>query len=169
MVKRLPPFQELQKVIARTFRFEPGFVLEIESVFAGLDDTEPIRDERANYLWDGKSKLAFYKAKRYSDGSTVGVEEISLQVASAPYVRCKIMLNQQAWDSLGQFRCVFSIVSQHEDRECLNDNFSAVFVASKHPSRGFEPTLTFAGKYSREHLQDLTEAGRKFTAWLNSL
>ena len=134
MVTRLPPFQELQKIIARTFRLEPGFVPQKETLFAGLDDTEPILDERANYLWDGKSKLAFYKAKRYSDGSTVGVEQISLQVASAPYVKCKILLNKQAWDALGQFRCFLNMVTQHGDRECLNDNFSAIFVASRHPS-----------------------------------
>ena len=107
MVTRLPPFQELQKVIAETFRFEPDFVPEIETVFAGLDDEEPIRDERANYLWHGKSTLAFYKAKRYSDGSTVGVEKISLQVASAPYVRCKIMLQQASMGLIGSISVRF--------------------------------------------------------------
>ena len=128
-----------------------------------------MHDERANYLWDGKSKLAFYNAKSYSDMTAVGVDDIFLQVASAPFVKCKIHVNKQACNELGQFRCCFSVITQRGYRACLNNNFSATFVASKHPSSGLEPTLMFVGKYSKEHLQDLTQGGKQFIAWLNSI
>ena len=170
MASTLPPFQKLKEVIARTFTFEPGFVPKRETIFVGLDeDTEPILDERANYVWDGKSKLAFYKAKSYSDGTAVGVDDISLQVASAPFVKCKILVNKQAWNELGQFRCCFGSVTQRGHRDCLNNNYSATFTASRHPSSGVQPKLVFVGKYSEEYLQDLLKGSRQFTTWLNSI
>lgn len=170
MATVLPPFQTLRDIIVRTFTFPPGFVPERETLFVGIDeDTEPVNDERANYLWDGKSKLAFYTAKSYSDGSSVGVEEISLQLASAPHVKCKIFINKQAWNESNQFTCVFSIITQHGNRNCMNNNYSAVFSASRTSSCGLEPTLVFVGKYSREYLQDLTVASNMFIAWLDSI
>lgn len=96
----MPSFQRLRELI----------VPKTETLFVGLDeDAEPLHDKRTNYLWDGKSKLAFYQARSYSDGSAVGLEDISLQVASVPFVKCKVVLNKQTWNESGQFRC-FSAV-----------------------------------------------------------
>ena len=132
-----------------------------ETLFVGLDeDAEPLHDKRTNYLWDGKSKLAFYQARSYSDGSAVG---------SVPFVKCKVVLNKQTWNESNQFRCFFGCVTQHGRRNCVNDNFSATFAVSRHPLRGLEPTLVFVGKYSKEYLQGLTEGGSQFTEWLDSM
>lgn len=170
MATLLPSFQKLKDVIERTFTVQPGFVLERETLFAGIDeDTEPVNDERANYLWDGKSKLAFYKAKSYSDGSSVGLEDISLQVASAPYVRCKILVNKKTWNQSHRFRCLYSIITQHGNRNCMNDNFSAIFSATRNSSGGLQACLVFVGKYSRKHLQVMTVATDKFIVWLDSI
>ena len=170
MAAALPSFHMLRELIAKNFTQEPGFVPKRETLFVGLDeDTEPLHDQRTNYLWDGKSKLAFYQARSYSDGSAVRLEEISLQVASAPFVKCKVVLDKHAWNESGQFQCFYSLVTQHGRRDCLNDNFSATFTVSRHPLRGLEPTLVFVGKFSKEHLQGLKEGGSRFTAWLDSM
>lgn len=107
----LPSFETLKEVLTRTFTLVPAFVPERETLFIGLDeDSEPIHDQRLNYTWDGKSKLALFSARRYSDGSVVNDDDISLQVASSQSVRFKICIHKRTWDEGGQFRCCFSII-----------------------------------------------------------
>jgi len=169
-VPQLPSFNVLKKVIASNFTLVPPFVPEKESLFIGLDeDREPISDERVNYVWDGKSKLAFFRAKTYSDGTVVGEKDMVMHVASPTAVKCNVYVSKQNWNELGQFRCCFSIKTMFEGRDCLNDNFSAIFMASRNSSSRFEPEVVFVGKYSKEYLRELTDSAIKFISWLNSI
>ena len=166
----LPSFHMLKTILARTFTLVPTFLPEKETLFLGLDEeSEQIDAKRLNYTWDGKSKLAVFSARYYSDGTITEDDFISMQVASNPFVKCKVCINQQIWDEKGHFSCHFSLKTRYAGRDCLNDNFSAVFVAQKTLVPRLEPVLVFIGNQSLNHLQGLTDSAEKFTDWLNSV